>query len=375
MAKPNTHVLLLLAATLVPFASGSCSAAPAANAEIAATADRMLTEAYASDRPGASVVIARNDEIILDKGYGLANLEHDIPVTPQTVFRLASVTKLFTATAVLILVDEGKLSLGDDLRKFLPDFPAGETTVTVGDLLAHTSGLAEYLDRPDNMQFVRGEMTVAELIDSFKDREANFEPGADYAYGNSDYVLLGAIIEKVSGTSYGEFLKARIFEPAGMTRSYYDASLEIVPGRAAAYEPLRDGERQDWTEFRNARFYTMSSVYAAGGCLSTTEDLLRFHRALAGGKLLRKPTLVASYEPATIRGGGTARGAAGGWQLDRVNGQRAAMFGGALPGVCTWYLELPDEGGAVILLSNRSPGEPRCGRLAVALAELTAPAR
>ena len=354
--------------------SGGCSAAPADSEEIAAHADRILSQVYAPQAPGAAVVIARNGEVLLSKGYGLANLEHDVAVTPRTVFRLASVTKLFTATAVLSLVDDGKLALDDDLRKYLPDYPVGEVPITVGNLLDHTSGLAEYLDRPDNMQFVRNELTVEQLIDSFKDRAPRFEPGSDYAYGNSDYILLGAIIEKVSGMSYGDFLRTRIFEPAGMTRSYYDAGRQIVPGRAAAYEPLREGDNQDWTVFLNARFYTMSAIYAAGGCLASAEDLLRFHTALAGGKLLREATLESSYRPVVLSGGSTAPGAVGGWQRDHVNGHPAVMFGGALPGVCTWYLEVPDEDLVVILLSNRSPGEPRCGRLAMELAGIAAPA-
>jgi CubicO group peptidase (beta-lactamase class C family) len=366
--RQTVGIATLLVALLLQLAGAGCSADAAAGGEVAKRIGQVLAEAYPPGEPGAAVIVARNGQIVHEQGFGLANLEHDVPVTPQTVFRLASVTKLFTATAMLMLVDEGKLALDDDLRKHLPGYPAAASPISVGDLLAHTSGLAEYLDRPDNMQFVRAELTPQELIDSFKERDPRFAPGTSYAYGNSDYILLGAIVEKLSGVPYGEFLRTRIFEPAGMRHSHYDASREIVPGRAAPYEPLRRGEEQDWSEFRNARFYTMSAVYAAGGCLSSAEDLLLFHRALAAGKLVEPETLQAGFRPARLRDGSSAAGAAGGWQLDRVEGRRAAMFGGALPGVCTWYLELPDDGLVVILLSNRSPGQPRCGRLAVELA-------
>ncbi len=331
--------------------------------------DRLMARNYELDKPGAALLISKKGEVILKKGYGMANLEHGIPVGPATVFRLASLTKVFTSAAILMLVERGRLNLDDDIRKYLPDFPSQTGTITVANLLSHTSGLGEYLDRPDNMQWVRNEYTLEELIDSFKDKERMFAPGEKDVYCNSNCILLGAIIEKLSGLSYGEFIRAQIFEPLGMKNSYYDASREIVPGRAAPYEPLRGkNDDLDWRVFTNARFYTMSSLYAAGGCLSTAEDLFKFQEALAGGTLLKRETVNLSLEPVKLANGRPGKTSRGGWQLDTVQGRRAVMKGGALPGVCTWLVMLPDDRITVILLSNRTPGEPRCGGLAVQLA-------
>jgi CubicO group peptidase (beta-lactamase class C family) len=220
------------------------------------------------------------------------------------------------------------------------------------------------------MHWVRNEYTLNELIDAFKDKERAFAPGEKDVYCNSNCILLGAIIERISGSSYGEFIRTQVFEPLGMKNSYYDASREIVPGRAAAYEPFRtNDDKLDWKRFTNARFYTMSSLYAAGGCLSTVEDLHKFQESMAGGTLLKEETNALALEPVRLADGRTGKTSRGGWQMDTIQGHRAVMKGGALPGVCTWLVTLPDDGLTVILLSNRSPGEPRCGGLAIQLAE------
>jgi CubicO group peptidase (beta-lactamase class C family) len=229
--------------------------------------------------------------------------------------------------------------------------------------------VANYLDRPDSMQWARNEYTVQQLIDSFKDRPASFAPGEKSVYSNSNYILLGAIIENVSGLSYGEFLKRRIFDPLGMKSTFCDGSLAGVPRLASAYEPAGIAAGQpDWNRLVVARPYTMTALYAAGGCLSSLEDLAKFNDALRKGTLLSREVLVRSYQPVALNNGALASTSYGGWQLDRINGRRAAMRGGALPGVCTWLLTMPDEDVTVILLTNRTPGQPRCGMLAVRLA-------
>jgi D-alanyl-D-alanine carboxypeptidase len=360
---------LLLSLALLGTASHTPGESPGQES-CAAEIDRLMAQNYGANEPGAAILVSRHGQVVLKKGYGMASLEYDIPIGPATVFRLASLTKVFTSAAVFMLVERGRVNLDDDIRKYLPDFPGRSGTITVANLLSHTSGLGEYIDRPDNMQWVRNEYTLNELIASFKDKERMFAPGEKDVYCNSNYILLGAIIERVSGSSFGEFIRTRIFEPLGMKNSYYDASREIVPGRAAAYEPFRGkNDKLDWKRFTNARFYTMSSLYAAGGCLSTVEDLHKFQESLAGGTLLKKETVNLSLEPVKLADGRTGKTSRGGWQLDTVQGHRAVMKGGALPGVCTWLVTLPDDGITVILLSNRTPGEPRCGGLAIQLAE------
>ena len=333
--------------------------------------DRLLAGRYAADAPGVAVLVARKGAIIHRKGYGLANLEHKITVTPQTVFRLASVTKVFTAAAAFILVEEGRLGLDDPASKYIADYPWKKGVPALRDLLGHTSGIHDYLDRPDNMRWVRGEYTVKELIESFKDRDPDFAPGERMAYSNSNYILLGAVLEKVTGQPLSAVVQDLVLRPLALKQTFYDEELTPIPGRAAGYEPYRTkDDALDWTRFRNVRYYTMSCLYASGGYLSTVDDLYAFYRGLADGKLLGRDMFSRSLEPVRLAGGITAGGSVGGWQIDRVDGRTAYIKGGALPGVCTWMLFLPDEDLCVILLSNRSAGEPRCGQVALEIAKL-----
>jgi len=333
--------------------------------------DRLLAGRYAADAPGAAVLVARRGTVILRKGYGMANLEHRIAVSPQAVFRLASVSKVFTAAAVLILAEKGRLGLDDPASKHIADYPWKKGVPALRDLLGHTSGIHDYLDRPDNMRWVRGEYTVKELIDSFKDRDPDFAPGEQMAYSNSNYILLGAILEKVTGQLLSAAVQGLVLQPLGLNQTFYDEELTLIPGRVAGYEPFRTKDNVlDWTRFRNARYYTMSCLYASGGYLSTVDDLYAFYRGLADGKLLGRDMFSRSLEPVRLAGGKTAGGSVGGWQIDRVDGRTVYMKGGALPGVCTWMLFLPDEDLCVILLSNRSAGEPRCGQVALEIAKL-----
>jgi CubicO group peptidase (beta-lactamase class C family) len=333
--------------------------------------DRFLAGRYAADTPGAAVLVARKGTVILRKGYGLANLEHGIAVSPETVFRLASVSKVFTAAATLILAEQGRLKLDDPASKYIVDYPWQKGVPAIRDLLGHTSGIHDYLDRPDNMRWVRGEYTVKELIDSFKDRAPDFAPGEKTAYSNSNYILLGAVLEKATGQPLPAAVLDLVLRPLGLKQTFYDGELTPIPGRAAAYEPVRTkDDALDWTKFRNARYYSMSCLYASGGYLSTVDDLYAFYRGLADGKLLGRDMFTRSLEPVPLAGGRAAGGSVGGWQIDRVDGRTVYMKGGALPGVCTWMLFLPDEDLFVVLLSNRSAGEPRCGQVALEIAKL-----
>jgi len=352
---------------------GACGDARPASADTAAQIEGVLSVEYPAGEPGAAVLVSKGGKVILKKGYGLADTERQAPVTPDTVFRLASLTKVFTGTAILMLAEQGKLDFQDPVAKLLPGNPAAGRGIAVWHLLTHTSGLADYLDRPDFMDWVRHEYTVGQLIDSFKDRAPSFVPGAKNAYCNSNYILLGAIVEKLSGLGFGEFVQANIFDPLGMKSTSCNGSLKDVPRLAAAYEPARTpDDKPDWSRFLLARPYTMKALYAAGGCLSSVEDLARFNEALLRGKLLRKESLAYSFKPVALSDGTPANTGHGGWQLDQINGRRAAMRGGSMPGACTWLITMPDDDVAIILLSNRTPGKPRCGMLAVRLAQIAA---
>jgi CubicO group peptidase (beta-lactamase class C family) len=359
----------LVLLTWVPVSLTACAGESPSTASVESEIDRILSEEYPASQPGASFLVAKAGDVILKKGYGLADIERGTTVTPGTVFRIASLTKMFTSTAILMLAEQGRLGLDDPLTRHLPDYPASGQGVAIHHLLTHASGLAEYLDRPDFMEWVGSERTVMELIDSFKDRPSSFGPGERDAYSNSNYILLGAIIEQVSGLSFAEFVRASIFDPLGMRSTSCGGPLRGIAGLAEAYEPaLTAADEPDWTRPVVARPYTMSALYAAGGCVSSVEDLFVFHEALLRGRLLSQVFLAQSFVPVELRDGSAGGTAYGGWQLDRIDGHRAAMKGGSMPGACTWFLMVPDDSLAVILLSNRTPGRPRCGMLTVRLA-------
>ena len=229
-------------ALLLGPAAPAAPVAPAAPASVpdplAATLDAMLTKLYPADAPGAAVIAVRDGRTVLRKAYGMADLELGVPLQPDMVFRIGSMTKQFTAVAMLMLVEEGKLAVSDPITKFLPDYPTGGKTITVEHLLTHTSGIKSYTEMPDFLANIRKDYTVPELIDHFKDEPMDFEPGERYQYDNSGYFLLGAIIEKASGMGYEAFLKQRIFDVVGMTQTSLDSTL---PHHPAPGPRLREG--------------------------------------------------------------------------------------------------------------------------------------
>ncbi len=333
--------------------------------------DRLMKASYAADAPGASVLIAHKGKVILRRGYGLANLEHASPASPETVFRIASLTKIFTAAAILALVDGGRLGLEDPVSAYLDPMPWPKGVPAIRDLLGHTSGVPDYLDRPDSMRWARDERTLRELISAFKDRAPDFAPGERNAYSNSNYILLGAVLERATGKALAEALRELVLEPLGLRRTYFDGEAALIPSRAAGYEPARGADGSpDWTRFRNVRYFSLSSLSAAGGMLSTIDDLYALYQSMVDGRLFRPETLARSLEPVHLSGGQSAGAAVGGWQIERLVGRTAYMKGGSLPGTCAWLLFVPQEDLCVALLSNRSAGQPRCGALAIEIARL-----
>jgi len=188
----------------------------------------------------------KGGQVMLRKGYGMANLELGVPIQPDMVFELGSITKQFTATAVLMLQERGKLSIEDDVTKYLPDYPTQGQKITIDHLLTHVSGIPSYTGLPEWLPRVREDLTVQQLIDIFKDKPLEFNPGEKWSYNNSAYILLGAVIEKVSGKSYEDFIEQEIFAPLGMKRSYYGHQNEVIPGRVSGYDKLRPRSMSTW---------------------------------------------------------------------------------------------------------------------------------
>ncbi|UCE58504.1 MAG: serine hydrolase [Phycisphaerales bacterium] len=349
MQRFTLAILITASPALLPRLSATL--AEADRTDTAAALDKMLSSIYPPNEPGVSVLVARDGEIVLRKGYGLANMEHNIPITPQTVFRIGSMTKFFTATAILMLEEQGRISLEDEVTRFLPDYPTHGEKITVKHLVAHTSGIWDYLNMPKMQDGWREDITPQSLIDLFKDRPLAFKPGEGFAYSNSNYILLGAIIEKVTGQTYQAFVQEHIFAPAGMRNTCYGGHRKIIPNRATGYEPSEAGG------YLNARFLNMTEPYAAGGHVSTVDDLWRWNKAYLGGRVITQETLSRALTRFTLDNGKEVPLACG-CGISSFQGHDIIVYAGGIHGFSTQAVVMPDENLHVIILSN-NPRHPR----------------
>jgi CubicO group peptidase (beta-lactamase class C family) len=258
----------------------------------AARIDQLISLYHKYGQFNGSALVADNGKVVYKKGVGLANMEWDIPNTPETKFRLGSITKQFTATLILQLVEQGKIKLDGKLTDYLPDYrkDTGEK-VTIHNLLSHTSGIPSYTSLPGFFQNVsRNPFSVDEFIKKYASGDLEFEPGTKFVYDNSGYFLLGAIIEKVTGKPYEQVLKENIFDPVGMKNSGYDHWGTIIGKRATGYSRTARG-------YQTAAYLDMSIPYAAGSLYSTVEDLYLWDQALYGEKILSAKSKELMFRP------------------------------------------------------------------------------
>lgn len=335
----------LLAVVVFALCLGPARAAETESATLAAQIDAQLAKSFPPDAPGAAVLVVSHGEVLLRKGYGSAHLELGVPVKPEHVFRLGSITKQFTAVAILQLAAAGKLRLDDDIKTYVPDVETFGNTVTLTHLLQHTSGLPSFTDQPAWRAAPRKDMTLADELAFLKGRPAKFAPGTDWEYCNTGYRLLGAVIEQVSGQSYAAYVDEHIFRPAGMTQSLYDDSRRIVPQRVPGYSAGPRG-----TEL-NAEFVSMTQPHAAGALLSTVDDLWKWEQALAAGKLVNPDLRKQAYTSGQLADG-RATGYGFGWSLGTVAGHPAVSHGGGIQGFSTFVLRVADAGLFIAVLCN-----------------------
>jgi CubicO group peptidase (beta-lactamase class C family) len=309
---------------------------------VAAKIDRIVRQQMLANKiPGVSVAILRAGKIILLKSYGLANVELQVPVKPETVFQSGSIGKQFTAAAVMILVQEKKLSLADKLSKYFPDAPAAWKDITVWHLLTHTSGLGDY---PADID-LRRDYTEEEYYESFKKAPLDFAPGSSWNYSNVGYVMLGILIRKVSGQFYGDFLQQRIFKPAGMTTARVISEADIVPNRAAGYRLVQG-------ELKNQQWVSPSTNSTADGSLYVSIlDLAKWDTALYTDRLFTRGSLDQIWTPAKLSDG-TTKDYGFGWHLGVLHGQRVVFHGGAWQGFKSQIVRFLDAKLTIIFLAN-----------------------
>lgn len=290
---------------------------------------------------GLALMVEKDGKPIKTSCRGVANLEWNTPVATDTVFEIGSVTKQFTAACILMLAEEGKLSVDDKISNYLKDTPPAWTNITIRHLLTHTSGIKNYTVL-DGFELSR-HMTQAQFIEKIGSYPLDFQPGESWSYCNSGYNLLGFIVENASGKSYWEFLQERIFDPLQMTKTTSRVPTIIVPHRAAGYE-LHDGERVN-------RDYNLTDLFSAGAIVSTITDMAKWNAALDGDKLLNAASKQLWWTPTKLNGGKN-KDYGFAWEVDALDGHKRTGHGGATSGFSATIQRFPDDHLAILILSN-----------------------
>lgn len=345
---PICIATLLLLQTPLLYADTAAKPAVLGQAAITQQLDATVSGFYKADEPGASVIVIKDGKPLLRKAYGMASLAGKRVMQADDVFRLGSITKQFTAVSILLLVEEGKISLSDTVQKILPDYPDSGKKITVEHLLTHTSGIPNYTSKPNFRAGSGKDMTVEQMLDSFKNDALEFEPGSTWNYSNSGYFLLGAIIEKISGDSYAKFVEKRLFVPLGMKNSSYEGHERSQQSRAEGHSKKPEG-------FGASDQLSMSQPYAAGSLTSTVDDMAVWDAAISAGKLLKADSWKRAFTAYTLSKGQSSNYGLG-WSVGNLEGSPMLAHGGGINGFSTYALRLPQEKVYVAVLTNADGG-------------------
>ncbi|MBL8263733.1 MAG: beta-lactamase family protein [Xanthomonadaceae bacterium] len=363
----RSSLFLALVLSLSPATASFATEIPPVSEQAAMAAreiEALLARSFPADAPGVAVLVARGDKVLYRGAHGRADLAAGTPLKPEDRFRIGSITKQFAAAGVLSLVEAGKVKLDDPLSKYVPGYPGGDR-ITVLQLLNHTSGVKSYTGIPGHMAGpIRNDLTTAQLIDVFKDHPVDFAPGAQWAYNNSGYVLVGAVIEAASGQPWHEYLRTTFFEPLGMRDTGYGHDPAVIAKQVNGYS-------HDGTKPVPAMLLSMTQPHAAGALVSNVDDLLRWNRALHEGRVLKSETYRQMITPV---GKAAEPGASYGFGLavDTVRGQPQLQHGGGIFGFSTQLSYVPGLDITVVVLENDDnyPGRERPGAIARRLAAI-----
>jgi CubicO group peptidase (beta-lactamase class C family) len=370
-----TRALLFLTSMVVPFASAQTpQSLPPVDAQHIQAIDKFVDAEMARQKiPGLALGIYSRGTILLAKGYGQANLELNVPVKPETIFQSGSVGKQFVSAAIMMLVEEGKISLDDSVTKYFPEAPATWKPILIRNLLSHTSGLSEYeadeRTGPKGPFYLRLDFTEEELATKIEAMPIEWAPGSKWDYRNTNYVLLGIIIHKVTGKFYADFLSERIFKPLGMTSTRLISEADIIPNRAAGYE-LHDGQlkNQSWVS------PTFNST-ADGALYFNVLDLAKWDAALYATQLLKQSSLDRIWTVYPLNDGKPNPAGYGfGWFIGEQNHHKRIEHGGAWQGFTTAISRYPDDSLTVVVLTNLDAGHSNPGLIAHVVAGLVSPA-
>jgi CubicO group peptidase (beta-lactamase class C family) len=328
-------------------------------ATTSAVTEYVKAEMQRQHIPGLSLLVVKGGKVVRAKGFGLANMELQVPVKPETIFQSGSVGKQFTATAVMMLVEEGKIGLDDPLTKYFADAPPAWRNVTVRELLSHTAGFGDY---PKDFD-MRKDWTEAEELKLIESLPLAYPPGTKWDYSNLGYVTLGILIHRVTGEFYGDFLQQRIFQPLGMSTTLIISEADIVPNRAAGYRVVKgELKNQEWVA-------PMVNTTADGSLYFNILDLAKWDAALYTEKLLKRSSLDLMWTPVRLKNGRPNGGNYGfGWFIEQRAGHRCIHHDGAWQGFETAIDRYVDDQLTVVVLSNLEGAEP--GKITQHVAEM-----
>ncbi|MGB7491076.1 MAG: serine hydrolase domain-containing protein [Thermoanaerobaculia bacterium] len=324
--------------------------------------DQLLSEHFQPEEPGAAVIAVRDGETVLRGAYGLANMELRVPMEPHMVFRIASLSKQFTAMGILILVERGEISLDDDIRKHLTNYPGHEQPITIRHLLTHTSGIPDTYANPKWQDVKRDDLPPEAVIALFKDEPLEFTPGTHFKYVNSGYFLLGQIIEAVSGKSDEQFLKEEILDPLGMEDTQTEPVYRIIPWRVSGYNFVEGA-------FIRCGFLNMDHIQGPGNLRSTVDDLAKWDAALYTESLLPADTLEMLWTPNTLSNGESTNYGFG-MGIGELEDHRMIAHRGNINGFDAYSLRLPESQIYVAVLMNHGNPEVGSGDLANKVARI-----
>jgi CubicO group peptidase (beta-lactamase class C family) len=315
----------------------------------AAVGDYVKAEMQRQHIPGLALLVTRDGKIVRSEGFGLANIELQVPVRPETIFESGSVGKQFTATGVMMLVEEGKIGLDDPLAKYFSDAPASWKTVTIGELISHTGGFGDY---PKNFDF-RKDWTEPQLVKLVESIPLAYPPGTKWAYSNLGYLTLGILIHRVTGEFYGDFLQQQIFKPLGMQTTRIISEADIVPNRAAGYRLVKgELKNQEWVS-------PMVNTTADGSLYFSILDLAKWDAALYEGKLLKRSSFDLMWTPVKLKNGQPNKAGYGfGWFIEQRSGHRCIHHDGSWQGFETAIDRYVDDHLSVVALTNLAGAKP-----------------
>lgn len=307
--------------------------------------DSLVAPQFEGNQPGVSILVAKSGQVVYKKAFGSASVELNVPIQPDMVFDLGSITKQFTAVAILQLVEQGKIALKDSIQRYIKNFPSKGYPITIENLLTHTSGIPDYMQLDTGDPYAeRRDFTPRAIIDLFKTLPLQFEPGTKFSYSNSGYFLLGYIIEQVTGESYYQYVREHILVPAGLDHTFFNQPNKIIPGHVSGYKKEDD-------RYKKADYWSATLPYAAGDLVSNTADLFKWHQALYAGKVLKKEMLEKAFTPFILKNG-TSAGYGYGWYVTDYNGVKSVGHGGAITGFLTDEMYYPGADVYVVVLCN-----------------------